>query len=701
RWVLSTNTDMVFVPQRRADLNQIVAKLPDGFYHAPRIEIPEALWESLDRRKPQQTIETIRNWGQSLHINEIVLGADVIRYDGPGDFQLMTRADLFKIHSFDEKMLLGWHVDSNIAKRLSFIYGSVGDLGREIFGYHCDHTRQITPAHSSLTRTENDWRIFVTDVKQVEIIGQANTWGCANDEIEEIQLQKDTAQFYVSALSDAIGEALKSPKIVKYTGETYNKVGYDAKHLLPFLADLIVSAPKRMNVAWYGGRLDILKMFSEVWQKLGFTGGILTDTPLLGKIDLAKCGVMMGSEEIIDSEANAFIFDFGFSSEGDKSRSVDEIQKISDGLRLAFLRTVRREQEHIENGLLSRRVIALNVIHNSYEQFVLDFITAGLTPFSTRMRHGFVRPRYKGTMDWLPFMLIGEAGRQKEWYSTGTKPVIKSAPGRFGHVAYGPFRHLSEGSYRLIITCDSIIAGRKYFDSEPCIVITVISNETVLAFQPVLYKDLERGKYECRFYVSTQTADSIAGIEARVRITSPMDLAIHELVVERLPDSEPVTTTPIFLQVGNWLPYLHRHNDVQHDETGVVTAKGTIGYAVWGPYWPLPAGSYQLLIDLARLDADTYGSHLGNIEIVAGRRFLASLDVHLNSLSLRQSQAQFHSICVPFDISEDDLADRALIETRFVSSGEVGFRIRSVRVMACDPGTMQTAPIPLGSENWL
>src|SRR5689334_19842933 len=107
RWILSTNTDMIFVPQRKKSLDDIVAALPDGFYHAPRIEIPETLWEGLDRQKSQETIATIREWGRTLHLNEIVLGSKIIRYDGPGDFQLMMRSDLFKFHAFDERMLLG------------------------------------------------------------------------------------------------------------------------------------------------------------------------------------------------------------------------------------------------------------------------------------------------------------------------------------------------------------------------------------------------------------------------------------------------------------------------------------------------------------------------------------------------------------------------------------------------------------------
>lgn len=100
RWILSTNTDMIFVPQRAGSLDEIVANLPSGFYHAPRIEISETLWEGLDRTKARDAIEAVRDWGYSLHLNEIVLGMPLILYDGPGDFQLMQRSDLFQFTDF-------------------------------------------------------------------------------------------------------------------------------------------------------------------------------------------------------------------------------------------------------------------------------------------------------------------------------------------------------------------------------------------------------------------------------------------------------------------------------------------------------------------------------------------------------------------------------------------------------------------------
>ena len=111
RWILSTNTDMIFVPLHEPSLSRLAQGLVPGFYHTPRLEIPEVLWESLNRGDPVEVIKTVQTWGSSLHLNEIVLGSKVILYDEPGDFQLLLRSDLFENHGFDEDMLLGWHVD--------------------------------------------------------------------------------------------------------------------------------------------------------------------------------------------------------------------------------------------------------------------------------------------------------------------------------------------------------------------------------------------------------------------------------------------------------------------------------------------------------------------------------------------------------------------------------------------------------------
>ena len=86
----STNTDMIFVPRDVRSLSQIASDLKGGFYHLPRFEIPEFLWETLDRTDPDSVIAQVAEWGWSLHLNEVVTGLPFNRFDGPGDFQLGT-----------------------------------------------------------------------------------------------------------------------------------------------------------------------------------------------------------------------------------------------------------------------------------------------------------------------------------------------------------------------------------------------------------------------------------------------------------------------------------------------------------------------------------------------------------------------------------------------------------------------------------
>ncbi len=440
RWILSTNTDMIFVTRRSNSLTEIARDLPAGFYHAPRFEIPEALWESFDRRASSDIIETVRQWGSTLHLNEIVLGSNVIRYDGPGDFQLLLRNDLFENTGFDEKMLLGWHVDSNIARRMGLKYGAVGDLGGDVYGYHCDHTRQVTAAHSH-NRVQNDWVHFVTNVSRPDVPDQAETWGCANDLIEEICLVSNSARIYVEALREAIGEPLVAPKVVEYTERTYNEGDYDPRHLLPFLADMFLSTPRDSTIAWYGARWETLRLFAIVWNKLNYSGKILVDRLLDDNETLVSTIPSVPMATTL-ADATAFIFDFGGLPVD--ANKIDPQNEIARELQRSFIQVVRCERDRLKLGLAPRRIIALNAINNDYESFVSGFIAAAATPYATHMRHGFVLPPEPAKQtDWLPFLFIGPCGRLDEF-------GISAHRGPAGYVVFGPYWPLPPGQYEMV-----------------------------------------------------------------------------------------------------------------------------------------------------------------------------------------------------------------------------------------------------------
>ena len=66
-----------------------------------------------------EIIQTLPKLAKKIHIEEIVYSQNL--FDAPGDFQLIERDALFRLRGFDERMIYGWHVDSNIGDVLNFI----------------------------------------------------------------------------------------------------------------------------------------------------------------------------------------------------------------------------------------------------------------------------------------------------------------------------------------------------------------------------------------------------------------------------------------------------------------------------------------------------------------------------------------------------------------------------------------------------
>src|SRR5437660_2619875 len=269
RWILSTNTDMIFVPRNGESLTEALQGLPPGHYGTARFEIPESLWESFNRIDPGQCIAFLRHWAPRMHLNEVVYGGPHILFDGPGDFQLFERRDLFALNGFDERMILGWHVDSNIARRANLLHGPVKSALEHVFAYHCDHTRQTTPAHRR-ERIENDSRVFVDSVDDPVLTVQADSWGCPQDRIEPIRLDDTRARRFVSILESTVSPTAKPYFESVYSPATSGNYWYVAEHVLAFLIDLLIDIPKNARVGWCGVRQDLFDLFLKAWRRCGF-----------------------------------------------------------------------------------------------------------------------------------------------------------------------------------------------------------------------------------------------------------------------------------------------------------------------------------------------------------------------------------------------------------------------------------------------
>lgn len=399
RWVLSTNTDIVLVLRQARDLAELVRALPSGFYHTPRFEIPESLWESFDRGAPERIIEDVRALGKSARLNEVVYGADTILYDGPGDFQLVERATLFAIDGFDQRMLRAWHLDSNISKRLSLYCGPVRSLIKHVYCYHCDHTRQVTPAHDS-GNAGNDSKRFVDEVACADLPEQRESWGCGPDTIEEIRLPEAARNRYRDVLNAVVAPLDRDFTEAVYAERTYGSYQYDAAHVLPFLADLLNYAPRQSRLAWCGLGRDMFQLFCQAWRELGFERPIAVHRSVERYLlpSLPEGVEILGPEAWL-CEADLFAFEFGYPQYGSDNGEAGPQIALTDDERAeaiavvesTFLVAVSDERcRQTEAAVPPRRFIGINCIHNRSEGVFGAHVAAALTPFGSHLRHGFV-----------------------------------------------------------------------------------------------------------------------------------------------------------------------------------------------------------------------------------------------------------------------------------------------------------------------
>lgn len=524
RWVLSTNTDMIFVPHQEMSLSQSVKDIPRGLYHLPRFEIPETFWETFDRRDARGTIDSVRDWAQLAHLNEIVTLTDFIRFDGPGDFQLMDRDDLFGIHGFNESMLLGWHVDSNLAKRAHLLYGETRDLMDCMFGYHCDHTRQVTPAHRKDSKT-NDMKVYVDNVSRAEVPEQATTWGCANDDIEEIRLANTRNRIYLNGIKACIPNRMIEPTSSAYVRETYDKVTYDAPHILPFLADIFVNAPPRTRIGWVGYNPELYEMFSKMWLELNPGGELVVFEPLsenLGHVLTAKNRV--SNLQDLSSQVDAFIFDY-LVPDNRSIPTAEQQQQLLVKIRDTFIELAHNEQQPLSEGKL-RRFVVVNAIHNAFEQITNAHLHTARTPFSSRIRQGFVvRASQDASAPWAERMQIGNAGLKE-----GT--IIRTAGSSSGLVAYGPYSQIDEGRYRVevqIATLKLLRSNRAKEWLQGPAKIKILAGGQVLAKRNLRSEELYGGNINVHFECNQKSF-----MEVKIWTTGAHEFEIRKIETHRV-----------------------------------------------------------------------------------------------------------------------------------------------------------------------
>jgi hypothetical protein len=676
RWILSTNTDMVFVPRRSKSLSEIVGDLKDTYYHSPRFEVPETLWESVDRMDPAGTIAAFERWGRELHLNEIVYAShpDVL-FDGPGDFQLMLRSDLWRIQGFHESMLLGWHVDSNIARRLALLKRGIGNVLDDLYAYHCDHTRQVTPAHRP-RGAQNDQKLFFENVVRPDIPEQAKTWGLADEEVEEIPF--DIGNAYIAALGAAISEPLIEPTTLGYSGESFNRLDYPVEHVLPFLLDSVASYPRVTKIGWAGAKRSLLERFALAWRELGFSEPIYVSElcPNLGP-DLPT-GCLWSSPDQIDARCEILVFDWGRAdSVPSTTWEFDRDIVVRDVMR-AFRAAIRYERERLEaDPSRPRRFIGINAINNAVEGVFNNNVGAALTPLATHIRQGFVSE--VSHSDLIPMLYAGQAGQK-------LREGIASLPGIEGYVFYGPYLDLDNFAYRLTLEIGDV----KYLvEHERTLDLEVVSNSRLLAYREVTKEDLASGTITLDFFIAPEISDSADWPRIEIRLCTPgnVELLVRKASLNEI--EEPVIDD---LRKFDCVHLLVAGPAGVREGRSIKARTGVADLMSYGPYFWLAPGRYEAIFSFEVSEPAPSAAIRAYVATHLGRRVLGRAHVEA-------SKPGIATCVVTFDVG-DEVPPReiGLLEFQVRTDGLASFSLFSLCVKYTAPLAEQAPIEPKSSD---
>ncbi|MBV9858659.1 MAG: hypothetical protein JO038_00930 [Alphaproteobacteria bacterium] len=385
-WMLSTSTDVILAPRQPGrKLAETVAGLPPALYQAPRFDVPEALWESLDRLDPVGAIRSCLQWGVALHLNEIVEAGPVVKYDGPGDFQLLPLATAQQLCGFDERMVFTYHTDSNLAKRVVHVLGPVRSLVEQIFVYHCNHYRQSS-VHHGPRRAENSWSRFFEEVDEAASRGQPAAWGLAGDTIEEIALSPIGRPRIATALEPVMTPANEPYWTSRAAPDTYNRLDYRPEHVLPFVVDLLATLPREAELGMFAATSAVLAGLAAAWDRLGFRHPILVPEK---RLQLGSSAIVVAAEAEILQRATAIVFEFGSESR-DPFGEFGALARLN-AVSASFRRAVEHQRRRVQQRAgPSAHFIVINAINTVFERLVTNHLNFTYTPFGGRVRHGTV-----------------------------------------------------------------------------------------------------------------------------------------------------------------------------------------------------------------------------------------------------------------------------------------------------------------------
>ena len=422
RWLLASTTDHIVAPHNpQISVADVLKNLPDGFYALSRYEVPQLLWEALDRTKPDTIMAALRSAAENLHLRETVRDKPPVGLENCGDFQLMLREDLFAISGLDERMVIGWQpTDANLQVRLVMLRGLGSALDGLLDLYHCAHNRWVAGA-GRRDVMEHDWDFFVTSVTSPYLPFQAASWGLAGVSIEEIRLEHDPAQKIVTHLAAAIGEKQQVPLNVTRPG-SFDSATVPVTHVLPYLADQIASFNIGAVMGYLGANRDMVAALARLMREWQRKPLLVAEAPFAELPEITVDSIIRTSVSEMEAAA-AIVVDFSVSI-GDAGASGDLVpladcgtaaRKALAAVHHGWKELVEVERSRATDGRRRRPIIVVNALNTSVEPLINRTLSDGPAPFSTRIRAGLVagiKDNHRPTAVEMFDYLAGAIGRR-------------------------------------------------------------------------------------------------------------------------------------------------------------------------------------------------------------------------------------------------------------------------------------------------
>ena len=366
QWILNTNTDVLLESKFSGSLYSVLENTQSNVFIAPRFELPESVWESFDRLRPDLVLSQLARIKKSLFLIERVFGDEWNLYDAPGDFQLVRRSCLLKINGFDEKMTLGWHCDSNLNKRLFLEYGNPGDGGDLFNCYHCDHTRKSTPMHVK-NAPVNDADKFIHNVNETTANLDAD-WGLKQHELEVFEFSEKNQTYFVRALeSSLVGEKFVETSS-NYTGDCFENSPLPDLHVLPFLGNEITNFSRQAKIGWIGYQGQLFSKFKKLLSELKFFCKIS---------EIKNESTTTDYDIVVVCLASPFL------------KNVELNKKIFKTL-AQYTGLFRKKATKMPSNLKNPKIIFIGFSQTRFERWVARHFSVSRTPFSTRVMSGYL-----------------------------------------------------------------------------------------------------------------------------------------------------------------------------------------------------------------------------------------------------------------------------------------------------------------------